>query len=85
MPQIGWFELLVIVVVAILIIGPKDFPIVLRKISSWIRTIKNYIHKIQKEVNIFDNENVISNEQENSNDDSKNKKSEVDINVENKK
>ena len=85
MPQIGWIEIFLIVILTIIIVGPKDFPIVLRKISSWIRTIKNYIHKIQKEVNIFDNENVISNEQENSNDDSKNKKSEVDINVENKK
>ena len=31
MPQIGWFEILVIVVLSILIIGPKDFPIVLKK------------------------------------------------------
>jgi sec-independent protein translocase protein TatB len=31
MPQIGWFELLIIVVVALLIIGPKDLPIVLKK------------------------------------------------------
>ena len=31
MPQIGWFELLVIIIVAILVIGPKDFTIVLKK------------------------------------------------------
>ena len=31
MPQIGWFEILIIVVVAILVIGPKDFPKVLNK------------------------------------------------------
>ena len=36
MPQIGWFEILVIVVLAILIIGPKDFPIILRKIGGWM-------------------------------------------------
>ena len=36
MPQIGWFEILIIVVLAILIIGPKDFPIVLKKIGSWV-------------------------------------------------
>ncbi len=41
MPQIGWFELLIIVVIAILVIGPKDFPIVLNKIGTWIRTVKN--------------------------------------------
>jgi len=31
MPQIGWFEILLIVVVSILVIGPKDFPIMLKK------------------------------------------------------
>ena len=47
MPQIGWFELLIIVVVAILIIGPKDFPVVLKKIGTWIRTLKNYFLDVQ--------------------------------------
>ena len=42
MPQIGWFELLVIIIVAILVIGPKDFPIVLKKIGSWAGSIKRY-------------------------------------------
>ena len=50
MPQIGWFELLIIVVVAILIIGPKDFPIVLKKIGSWFGSIKRYISAVQSEV-----------------------------------
>jgi len=48
MPQIGWFELLLIVVIAILVIGPKDFPIVLRKIGNWISTIKSYFRDVQK-------------------------------------
>ena len=47
MPQIGWFELLIIVVVAILVIGPKDFPIVLKKIGTWTRTIKRYFSDVQ--------------------------------------
>ena len=42
MPQIGWFELLIIVVIAILVIGPKEFPIVLRKVGNWIGSIKKY-------------------------------------------
>ena len=42
MPQIGWFELLVIVIIAIFVIGPKDFPVVLNKIGTWIGTIKSY-------------------------------------------
>ena len=50
MPQIGWFEILVIVVLAILIIGPKDFPIVLKKIGGWMGSVKRYFNEIQKNV-----------------------------------
>ena len=51
MPQIGWFEILIIVVIAILVIGPKDFPIVLRKIGNWIGSTKRYFSDIQQKVN----------------------------------
>jgi len=57
MPQIGWLEILIIVVLSILIIGPKDFPIVLKKIGSWISTLKNYFYDFQKD--IIDVENSI--------------------------
>ena len=50
MPQIGWFEILIIVVVAILVIGPKDFPKVLKKIGNWIGSTKRYFSSIQQEV-----------------------------------
>ena len=50
MPQIGWFEILVVVVMAIIIIGPKDFPIVVKKIGNWTGTIKRYFSDIQKDV-----------------------------------
>ena len=50
MPQIGWFELLLIIGLAVVIIGPKDFPIVLRKIGSWFGSIKRYISAVQSEV-----------------------------------
>jgi len=50
MPQIGWFEILIVVVVAILIIGPKDFPIVVRKIGKWTGSIKKYFREIQNDV-----------------------------------
>jgi len=50
MPQIGWFEILVIVVLSILIIGPKDFPIVLKKIGGWMGSIKRYFSEIQKDM-----------------------------------
>ena len=60
MPQIGWFEILIIVVMAILIIGPKDFPIMLKKIGSWIGLFKNYFSEVQRD--ITDVENVIEDE-----------------------
>ena len=56
MPQIGWFEILLIVVVAILVIGPKDFPIVLKKIGSWIGSIKKYFNELQSEVASYEHE-----------------------------
>ena len=56
MPQIGWFEILIIVVVAILVIGPKDFPIVLKKIGNWIGTTKRYFGDIQQKFTKLDEE-----------------------------
>ena len=50
MPQIGWFELLLIIGLAVVIIGPKDFAIVLKKIGSWFGSIKRYISADQSEV-----------------------------------
>ena len=57
MPQIGWFEILVIVAISIVVIGPKDFPIVLKKMGSWIGSIKRYISNVQEEVSNLENEN----------------------------
>ena len=65
MPQIGWFEILIIIIIAIIVIGPKDFPLVLKKIGSWIGTAKSYINKIQNEVTNLDKENIdLDNNQE---------------------
>jgi sec-independent protein translocase protein TatB len=50
MPTIGWFEILLVVAVAIVVIGPKDFPFMLKKVGSWIGTTKKYISSIQSEV-----------------------------------
>ncbi len=54
MPTIGWFEILIVVVMAIIVLGPKDFPIMLKKIGSWIGTAKKYVNNIQSEVSNFD-------------------------------
>ena len=50
MPQIGWFEILIIVSIAIIIVGPKDFPVMLKKIGSWIGSAKRYVADIQNQV-----------------------------------
>tara|TARA_B100000579_G_scaffold396959_1_gene376159 strand:+ start:772 stop:1014 length:243 start_codon:yes stop_codon:yes gene_type:complete len=63
MPQIGWLEILIIVSIAIIVVGPKDFPVMLRKIGNWIASAKKYISNVQNEVasveddtkNIYDN------------------------------
>ena len=55
MPQIGWFEILIIVVLSILIIGPKDFPIVLKKIGNWTGSLKRYFSEIQKDMTDIEN------------------------------
>ena len=70
MPQIGWFEIILIAAIAIIIIGPKDFPVMLKKIGSWIGTIKRYFSTLQKEVSLYENENFDT-------EDSKKKKDEV--------
>ena len=54
MPTIGWFEILIIVAIAIIVLGPKDFPIMLKKVGSWIGTAKRYISNIQNEVSNLD-------------------------------
>ena len=54
MPTLGWFEILIVVAVAIIVLGPKDFPIMLKKVGSWIGTAKKYINNIQEEVSNID-------------------------------
>ena len=54
MPTIGWFEILIVVVVAIIVLGPKDFPIMLKKVGSWIGSVKKYVNNIQNEVSSID-------------------------------
>ena len=60
MPQIGWFEILIIVVLSIVIIGPKDFPLMLKKIGNWMGNIKRYFSEIQKDMS--DMENAVEDE-----------------------
>ena len=51
MPQIGWLEILAIVIIAIMVLGPKEFPIALKKIGSYFGKLKNTLSSFQREVN----------------------------------
>ena len=75
MPQIGWLEILIIVSIAIIVIGPKDFPYMLKKVGSWIGSVKRYVNTIQNQVNVLDED--IENDDLKMNED-KNKEKKVD-------
>ena len=62
MPQIGWFEILIIVSIAVIVVGPKDIPFVLKKIGSWIWSIKKYVQNVQNEVSSLDEEIINNND-----------------------
>ena len=76
MPPNGWFEILIVVTVAILVVGPKDFPFMLKKIGSWIGSVKKYVSNVQNEVNNFED---FGTEEKNTNKDTNKNKQETEI------
>ena len=50
MPQIGWLEILAIIIISILVLGPKEFPVALKKIGSYVGKIKSIFSNFQREV-----------------------------------
>ena len=64
MPTIGWFEILIIVVIAIIILGPKDFPLMLKKAGSWIGSVKRYVNNVQNEVSSITEDTINKNTSE---------------------
>ena len=61
MPTIGWFEILIIVAVAIIVVGPKDFPLMLKKVGSWFGSVKRYVNKVQNEVSSITEDSIEKN------------------------
>jgi len=49
--DISWSELLVIAVVAIVVIGPKDLPRVLRSVGQWTGRLKRMAREFQNQFN----------------------------------
>ena len=78
MPQIGWLELLSVVIIAILVLKPKEFPIALKKIGSYIGKFKSTISNFQREVSSVTKD--VDLEQNAENNDNKMKK-DIDKNV----
>tara|TARA_B100000989_G_C19473388_1_gene441750 strand:- start:415 stop:651 length:237 start_codon:yes stop_codon:yes gene_type:complete len=76
MPQIGWFEILIIVSVAIIVVGPKDFPIMIKKLGSWIGSIKRYVNNIQSQVTDVSEINIDKDDKVKKSNDLTNKKDE---------
>ena len=56
MPQIGWLEILIVASIAIVVVGPKDFPIMLKKVGSWIGSAKRYVSNFQNEISSIEDE-----------------------------
>ena len=51
MPQIGWTELLLLAVVAILVIGPKDLPYFLKSIGKHYNKMRSIARDFQRSIN----------------------------------
>ena len=43
MPTIGWFEIIIVVAIAIIVLGPKDFPVMLKKLVHGLVVLKNIL------------------------------------------
>ena len=81
MPQIGWLELIIIIGLSIVIIGPKDFPNVLKKIGTWFGSVKRYVNNLQNEMTSLEENSIeINNQTFDINNPSENEEKKVDKN-----
>ncbi len=51
--DIGFWELVVIAVVTLLVVGPDEFPTVVRKIGSWVNDVRRFVSAVKSD---FDRE-----------------------------
>ena len=47
MLDIGWTEMLVIAVIAIIVIGPRDLPKMLKTVGGWVRKARATVRELQ--------------------------------------
>ena len=56
--DLGWLEILIIAITALIVVGPKDFPLIVKKIGSWVGNIKRYVNNIQDEFTNLEQKNI---------------------------
>src|SRR5512134_44880 len=59
MMGISWMELMVIVLVALIVIGPKDLPAALRTLGQILRGVRRMAREFQIQVDLFVRESEI--------------------------
>jgi len=47
LPEIGASELLVIAIVALIVVGPKDLPVLLRKLGQWVAKMRGMANEFR--------------------------------------
>lgn len=49
--DIGFTEMMLIAVVALLVIGPKDLPKVARRVGEWMGKLRRYVEDVKSDIN----------------------------------
>ena len=50
MLDIGLFELLIVAVIALLVVGPEQMPALVRTVVHWIQRIRRFINSVQQDI-----------------------------------
>lgn len=50
MLDLGWQELFIIALVALIVVGPKDLPILVRSIAKWLRSMRKILWTFQASI-----------------------------------
>ena len=50
MLDLGWQELFIIALVALIVVGPKDLPILVRSIAKWLRSMREILWTFQASI-----------------------------------
>lgn len=48
--DIGFSEIVLIAIVALLVVGPKEFPTLVRKVGEWVGAIRRAVNAVKSEI-----------------------------------